>query len=413
MPVPRLTGQSFYDAPGIGTRAGLTTRLHLGPGFAALSVVDQVRRENAQERAAAGRRKTASVLGASMVPKPVEARFLRSIAEGWEGHAVGVRDYSGMDLGELSTDRVPSRVITEWSGKSRRRMLKAFCSVDWTTLDLHGCPLGMVTLTYPGDWQRCAPNGKTVKRHLRAFRQAFYRAMGYRLDGAWKMEFQDRGAAHFHLFMPVPAVTARGVRFETWLSSTWAKIVTRSLDPVARAAHILEGHHGRHVLAGTGVDFSKVGRMSDPKRLAVYFYKHGTKTGDGKEYQHNVPREWLVDEHGEVMPENGPGRFWGFWGMKPLDVVVELDVEDFLTARRILRKVAKARSRAVAYSRARHVLPVDVAMHPARVRKMIGTRAVKSRVLTGGRMQGGFVIVNDGTRLAYDLARALNLSRLQ
>lgn len=410
-PAPRSTGQvvlsgtwgrdEVYDramvaghrverGAGLGLRGGLTTTLRLMPGAVSLSVCDLNRVEAARARAAGAAAATVDL----MVPVVPFGPVTAAAEPLW------------------APERVPSRVITEWSSKSRSRMLKAFMAVDWSALDVDGKPLGMVTLTYPGDWLRCAPTGRVVKRHLRAFRQAFYRACGHRLDGAWKLEFQDRGAPHFHLLLPVPPVTADGQRFESWLSLTWANIVHRSLSKEDKAAHIAEGHYGRHLLAGTGVDFSKAARMSDPKRLAVYFYKHGTKTADAKEYQHKVPRAWLVDEHGEVTPESGPGRFWGFWGMAVVDVALDLDVSDFLTARRYLRRVARARVRATNYARARHVLPARIAMHPARVRKMIGQSPSRTRVLSGGRLQGGFVIVNDGAALGAQLARAINLSRL-
>src|SRR5207249_5060118 len=61
------------------------------------------------------------------------------------------------------------------------------------------------------------------------------------------------------------------------------------------------------ILAGTGVDYAEAHKCSDPKRLAVYFGKHGQYRS--KEYQHNVPEAWQA-------PGKGPGRFWGYWGLK-------------------------------------------------------------------------------------------------
>jgi len=360
-PAPRSTGQHRYDAPGIGLAEGLTFTLTVAPGVAALSVVDQTRQERAVQRVSDALRHQADVA----------ATYLA-------------------EAGEVP-DRVPSRIITEWSARSRSRMVRKFASVDWTALHVEGEPLGMVTLTYPGDWLAVCPTGRVAKRHLAAFRQRFRRAVGRRLDGAWKLEFQGRGAPHFHLLMPIPALV-RGERFEAWLSRTWADIVGAEGE-----------ERRRHELAGTGVDFASTARMSDPKRLAVYFLKHGTKSHDGKEYQHEVPQEWLVDDQGEVTPESGPGRFWGFWGMKPAEVALELDVRDFITVKRTLRRVAQARARSVAWSRARHQMPAWEA---------ISVTSGRTRVLGSSRLVGGFVVVNDGTALARDLARAVNLRRL-
>lgn len=58
----------------------------------------------------------------------------------------------------------------------------------------------------------------------------------------------------------------------------------------------------KHELAGTGINYAEDLRASDPKRVAVYFTKHGTFGAKG--YQHRVPEPWQG-------PGKGPGRFWG------------------------------------------------------------------------------------------------------
>lgn len=381
----RALGQHRWSHPGMGNWNGRTVTLTLGPGLASLRVSEAVLEERAVERVRAETVRQADEAAAYLIQH-----------------------------GQHRPDRAPSRVIVEWSGKSRRRMLRAFVSVDWSALDVDGAPLGMVTLTYPAQWLAVAPSGRVVKRHLKAFRQRYGRAVGRRLDGAWKLEFQRRGAPHFHVLMPCPALV-NGVRFEDWLSATWASIVkaddttcdrcgTLNLCTDSQGRRSCSTEFTRHRNAGTGLDFDPTARSTDPKRLGVYFMKHGTKTQDDKEYQHWVPRAWLADEHGEVTPENGPGRFWGMWGLPPATVEVELDAEDFVTARRVLRKVAAARARAIAYRRAR--------AQGASVTAAVGLRRGRSRVLTGSRMVGGFVVVNDGVRLGEDLARALVLDRL-
>jgi hypothetical protein len=328
----------------------------------------------------------------------------------------------------------PSATITEWSKRSRSRMVKAFASVDWSGLSRCYCgqlmtalchtfvackrcdisvamPLAMVTLTYPGDWLAVAPDGKSAKRHLALFRQRWFRALGWRLDGAWKLEFQrargwrsddcrDYGlstgeqAPHFHLLVPVPALVG-GVDFNAWLSAIWADVVGAVGDERAR-------HEG----AGTNVDFGRTARMSDPKRCAIYFLKHGSKSLDDKEYQHVVPSAWAE-------PGKGPGRFWGFWGMKLATVVVDLDLEDWVTARRVLRRVAAARARGVKYSRA--YAAAIACGRPSSEAVRLGIASARGRKLrtlgVGGQLSGGWIVVNDGPRLASDLARAVNLRR--
>jgi hypothetical protein len=56
------------------------------------------------------------------------------------------------------------------------------------------------------------------------------------------------------------------VDFRWWLSITWADIVAHP-DPDQRR---------KHRAAGTGVDYAEGIRLTDPRRMAVYFAKYGT-----------------------------------------------------------------------------------------------------------------------------------------
>ena len=86
--------------------------------------------------------------------------------------------------------------------------------------------------------------------------------------------------------MPNPE-TGQPVRvdFKRWLSITWADIVNHP-DPEQRR---------RHLAAGTGVDYAQGIKLTDPRRMAIYFAKYGTAI-TGKEYQHRVPAEWITSE---------------------------------------------------------------------------------------------------------------------
>jgi len=377
---------------GLGFREGRSFRVTLGPGIGSCASFDATRRERAYERVEAAVRRDVNLAAAGLV---VEAPA--------------------------------SSVIVEWSRKSRARMVKGFASVDWSGLARCYCgeamtalchslvaldrcelvqamPLAMVTLTYPNDWLEVAPDGVTAKRHLAMFRQRWFRALGWRLDGAWKLEFQrprsfggsqGQRAPHFHLLCPVPA-SVDGVDFKAWLSATWADVVGA-----------VGQERVNHEAAGTNVDLGRTAKMSDPKRCAIYFLKHGSKSLDDKEYQHIVPTAWRE-------PGAGPGRFWGFWGMKVATVAVELDMGDWITARRVLRRVAAARARATKYSRA-YASSVAAGRGSAEAIRA-GVRSARGRKLrtlgAGGQLSGGWVVVNDGVALAGVLARAVNLRRL-
>jgi hypothetical protein len=386
-PTPDLVSAAaglFTKRPGWTGEEGPRPLLTIAPGVVSIAWPDVARRERTAERQQAAAREAASALG----------RY-------WA-------EYVGDPA-----DPEPTRTVTEWSRKSRSRMTRRLAELDYTPLLRMGLRLPMTTLTYPGEWEVVAPTGKAVKRHLDQFRKRFERAWGVAFIGIWKLEFQRRGAPHIHLWGPEPEGTAGelrrltqrryrpavgdGLAYREWLSVVWADIVDHP-DPEQKR---------RHQLAGTAVDFREGERMRDPRRLAVYFTKHGSFSA--KEYQHRVPELWQE-------PGRGPGRFWGYWGLDPATAGVELDPAAAVWAGRILRRYARAQGvtqqRTVRRVRGGVPVPVDqvvglagaqLVTAPERVRY----RRVRRRVtrLANGR---GFLCVNDGPSLAAELARAVD-----
>lgn len=359
---------------------GRTFHVQISPGVVALRSLDLVRAERACERVRAA------------VTRDVDLTIQRPLYVPW-----------------LAAAGLERRVIREWSRKSRARMVRGFGERDWTSLHAGGgWTLGMGTLTYPGDWLRVAPTGRHAKRHLSALLRRFLRATGEPLRCAWKLEFQrprqsggsqGQEAPHFHLLASWPPLIA-GRDARQWLAENWADIVNDG-----RGSEFDIAEYERHLKAGTAIDFQAGVSMTDPKRMAIYFLKHGTKALDGKEYQHNVPQAWQ---------EAGCGRFWGFAGIRKLVHAVELDVEDFIVARRVLRKVARARAWRTASDREywasrRQGWPDEFAR--ARALNVRVPQRLRGGMGAGGSMTGGWVIVNDGARLAEDLARAVQLRR--
>ncbi|MFD8903195.1 hypothetical protein [Streptomyces ardesiacus] len=339
--------------------------LSVAPGALAIAWPDVARAERTAERMQETDRKRASDLG-------------RYLAE-----------YVG-DPAEPE----PTRVIAEWSAKSRSRMTRKLAELDYGPLLRLGLKLPMTTLTYPGDWLTVAPTGRAVKEHMKVWRKRFERAWGFPPLGIWKLEFQRRGAPHIHFWGPEPEGTAGelrrltqrryrpavgdGLRYREWLSVVWADIVNHP-DPEQKR---------RHQLAGTAVDFREGERMRDPRRLAVYFTKHGSY--GAKEYQNQVPPEWAE-------PGKGPGRFWGYWGLESAAVGVEIDPAAAVWAARLLRRYAHAQGT----TRQVTVQRVDTRTGTIRYRKS----RVRAERMKGGR---GFLCVNDGPALASQLARAVD-----
>lgn len=332
-------------------REGPRWEITIGPGVIAVGTRDYARLERTAERQREADRKTADMLAAYLAAE-----------------------------GEFPEDPEPSRTITGWSRKSRNAMFKRSLELDYAPLFADPTRLpAMITLTYPGDWLTVAASGKVVKAHLKALRKRYVRAWGEDLACIWKLEFQRRGAPHIHMLAVPPHGQVDGLQFRQWLSRAWADVV----------AHPDLEEYRKHLAAGTGVDYAEGLRARDPRRVAVYFTKHGHFAA--KEYQHEVPKEW--QERGK-----GPGRFWGYWVLEPATATVLVDPALALRAGRTLRRWAHAQGVT------RQVTRMRVEQSTGRIRyRRSRTRAVR---LKNGR---GWVSVNDGPAMASQLARYLDL----
>ena len=395
---------------------GPQPRIEVGPGLIRLTAPDLGRREKSAERQR--RRET---LDADLAAAELARRR--------DGHETVEK--MGPDL--------PQRVITGWSRKSRARMVATLAELDLAPLLLSLEAPAMVTLTYPGRWEPLAPNGATAKKHLLAFFKRYERAWGTRWKGIWKMEFQRRGAPHFHLLMVPPTGTAGehrraeyesamadwegggkqgrkprmhacigdGLPFRKWLSLAWADIVGAEGD-----------ERIRHISAGTAVDYKEGDRARDPKRAAVYFGKHGSFAA--KDYQHKVPDVWLK---GQQSCRHSVGRFWGYRGLEKVRGAATLTFDEMIFLGRILRKMT-TRTRVWDSEKRVHTFrPVLRTEMRPRGRVIVvrdehgevvdAYRKMRRQTVRARRMTGkngtGFALVNDGIATLDQLRRALEV----
>ncbi len=264
--------------------------------------------------------------------------------------------------------------ITEWSRKSRAAMTLRLSTLDYRPMFSGGRVPAMITLTYPGKWLEVVPDAATSQRHLKAFRKRYEHHFGEPLIGLWKREHQRSGSPHFHLFVSPPV----GRDFARWLSATWADVVAHP-DPSERA---------KHERAGTGIDYATGVRSSDARKVATYFSKHNSANFGSKEYQNRPPQVWV--DSGSV------GRFWGYWGITPLVIGVEIADEQALFAARVLRRWS------VANSQPRAKLVPRLCRRTGEI-KFRRVRRKKGRFLNGI----GFAVVADGSAIGAELARAI------
>lgn len=167
---------------------------------------------------------------------------------------------------------------TAGAGAHKRGKVKTFSrkSSDNLKLNIRNLPTGslkcMLTLTYPDDYP---VDGKQVKKHFDLMRR-WLRARG--CDLLWFLEFQVRGAPHFHAYLtgyPAGGVSA--------VAHHWYKVVG-SGDP----KH-LDWHLGK--LSGRPC----LEMLRNPHAASYYATKYASKT-----CQKQVPAEY-----------QNVGRFWG------------------------------------------------------------------------------------------------------
>lgn len=386
-------------------RTGPVPRLLISPGVLRVEVADLGKREATQARDLFNRAKRADLGAAAWRLR--QARAALSVVSAVALLAPDVLDSDGwgdfrrdrdrqlerlaQQVGPPLVVRFSQRVITQWSRKSRSRMVRTLAELDYSAIVKAGRMPCFLTLTLPDAWEAVAPTGKEFKRFCAMLRRRWERAWGEPLIGIWKLEFQRRGAPHLHIFTVAPLgmmagelrrmtgvryrpAVGDGLQLMRWLSVVWADVVD----------HPDAGQRRKHERAGTRVDYAEGLRMTDPKRVCVYFSKHGTFRD--KEYQHIVPPAWRK-------PDAGPGRFWGYWGLEKVTEAVELTFDERYAVARTLRRYGRASYRARGA-----MVECDV-VRGGRFRKV--HRRVPDRL----QSCSGFLCVNDGPRLAKALSR--------
>ena len=199
-------------------------------------------------------------------------------------------------------------VISGFSKKSRQRIMRTMSTVDQSKIV--GTPL-FLTLTYPAIWNEDPASWKRdfdtfVKRLSRRYPE---------LVIIWRMEFQKRGAPHFHclLLNCSPArIYWQHKEMAPFINASWYNAVG-SNDP-------------DHFKAGINLQ-----PVKSFKRLISYVSKYISKE-ESEQIQSQYP------EH--------IGRFWGIINRQYMPITpieVELTPEEFHRLRRIARNYLEGR----------------------------------------------------------------------
>jgi len=194
------------------------------------------------------------------------------------------------------SDRVYSRAkrgkVTNFSAGSRRRMFDMFNKMEVKVKPV------FITLTYMENW----PDANRAKENLRAFLERV-RRKHKNASGIWRMEFQERGAPHFHIiFFDLPFWKKESIQ------EVWAEII---------------GEKGRK-------PFTRIEMVRSHKGLMAYVSKYTAKLQDGGDSGFNslTYLHAYRAKYGENI-----GRVWGKFEAANLPFAASLTLErDFVPA---------------------------------------------------------------------------------
>lgn len=166
----------------------------------------------------------------------------------------------------------------------------------------------LLTFTFPDakysdDLHPFMSDGRYVKGILEKLRKGLIRRG---LAGFWFLEFQKRGAPHFHFF----CVGVLSDDHLATLRALWHKLAGSTCP-----------HHYKR-----GMDYTV---LTKPEAAAGYAAKYSTKNE-----QKTVPEHY-----------RGIGRFWGFFGDLPKALPISVDVSDVVQLVRLARAAARAQRR--------------------------------------------------------------------
>jgi hypothetical protein len=226
--------------------------------------------------------------GGLQVKRRLPSAGERSTAVGGYHHTG--RQLSGDDFVFWDEKKIPCAAgvrgsINGMSEDSKRRLTRKLMRVPWASFTgpknadvVSGL---FLTLTYPGEYSEAWQNWKS---HLDKFIRRLKRRCPI-LGIVWKLEFQRRGAPHFHMVLLFSRPVVVKV-FRHWCASAWYQCVGSGDE--------------RHLRAGTEAHGLYIpGDGGGTARLMQYLCKYISKEVDTLEIE-------------------GTGRVWGWRGEVPV-----------------------------------------------------------------------------------------------
>ena len=184
--------------------------------------------------------------------------------------------------------------VEHFSADSRYRLFRLLHQLKFERVTF-------VTLTYPAKFPT---NPRKYKAQLKEYRRRFEIRYG-KIPAVWRLEFQARGAPHYHLmyldapFIPIP----------DWCA-LWSDVI-----------HTKDENHRK-----IGVDVKLITQGKEAGLVASYLGKYVAK----------------VDERVNVDTERSVGRYWGKWNIQE-EIPVEVEVMDWEADRIVVDALSSRR----------------------------------------------------------------------
>jgi len=267
-----------------------------------------------------------------------------------------------------------------FSTNSRRRLQARMA--QW---NLNGLYCSFVTLTYPAvystDW-------RVWKRDLESFLKRIERKYPHIIGCAWRVEFQKRGAPHYHLLIASKQefCTCHGVErrivqgekkwthkrdcaihaFRSEIASIWPEVVRVGYITSGGDAEAYRCHYERNRRAGTGVE-----SMENRRQVVSYVSKYmGKLDGHGvdmvewkrgmrilqdmqeraKDKASHVAIAAMIEQHRSLVASNEWGRTWGFRNLNgeldfsPVETI-NLSYSNAVNLKRLIKRWLRSRGK--------------------------------------------------------------------
>lgn len=176
--------------------------------------------------------------------------------------------------------------IQVFSKASRKRLLRLVARFDFRAVDVK-----FITLTYG----QVYPNAQTAKQHLRALLERFRRAHP-QASLIWRLEYQQRGAPHFHLLaFNLPFIA------KEYLAKVWADIIGDTYWDYSQEW-------------SPKPPFTRIEAVRSGRQAVSYVSKYVAKVGDGSGF------------NSSTYPHGHSGRWWGVHNRDKLPYAPKVEI---------------------------------------------------------------------------------------